>query len=422
MKYICTLIKNEKVTYHKANEYAIEVGEMLVDAYNKNISAEVLPDEKMYYNIAQRILEPTMGNNHELISTAAAQIQTNLNKQAGIGIKGIKVPLNKDRISGIVNKISAEDDFEKVDDTAKANIEFHDKAGLVPKVTRTVVGGCCEWCAAKAGTYTAPNIPKDIYQRHRFCRCTIEYDPGDGKKRKINSKEQTSTEEESKKEERKKLSESGKGISNTRKECLKNEVKYNKAQKASTDRAEEDIISKLGGGDLTEGSCSSLALAYAGNKSGYIVLDFRGGASTSIFAKRSTILEIAQLPGIKSTILTEYNDFTAVNKLLKTAEEGKEYYLCAGRHAAIIRNSGKGFEYLELQSSSDNGFKSLSEAELKHRFGCQKSHTIHGTKVKADHVLIDVESLNNDNEFRKILGFINTAESEQVKGVDGSVK
>ncbi len=218
MKYINTLIEHEKVTCHKANEYAIEVGEMLVDAYNKNISAEVLPDEKMYYNIARRILEPTMGNNHELISTAAAQIQTNLNKQAGIGIKGIKAPLNKDRISGIVNKISAEDDFEKVkwmldepivnfsqsivDDTAKANSEFHDKAGLVPKVTRTVVGGCCEWCAAKAGTYTAPNIPKDIYQRHRFCRCTIEYDPGDGKKRKISSKEQTSTEEAKKRKEK----------------------------------------------------------------------------------------------------------------------------------------------------------------------------------------------------------------------------
>ncbi|MGI6348900.1 MAG: hypothetical protein ACOXZ0_03195 [Eubacteriales bacterium] len=392
----------------------------------------------MYYNIAQRILEPTMGNNHELISTAAAQIQTNLNKQAGIGIKGIKAPLNKDRISGIVNKISAEDDFEKVkwmldepiinfsqsivDDTAKANSEFHDKAGLVPKVTRTVVGGCCEWCAAKAGTYTAPNIPKDIYQRHRFCRCTIEYDPGDGKKRKISSKEQTSTEEERKKEERKKLSESGKGISNTRKECLRNEVKYNKAQKASTDRTEEEIINKLGGGDLTEGSCSSLALAYAGNKSGYIVLDFRGGASTSIFAKRSTILEIAQLPGVKSTILTEYNDFTAVNKLLKTAEEGKEYYLCAGRHAAIIRNSGKGFEYLELQSSSDNGFKSFSETTLKHRFGCPKRHTRKGKKMQVNHILIDVESLHGNEEFEKILGFINTSETSQVKGAAGSVK
>jgi hypothetical protein len=173
----------------------------------------------MYYNIAQRILEPTMGNNHELISTAAAQIQTNLNKQAGIGIKGIKAPLNKDRISGIVNKISAEDDFEKVkwmldepiinfsqsivDDTAKANSEFHDKAGLVPKVTRTVVGGCCEWCAAKAGTYTAPNIPKDIYQRHRFCRCTIEYDPGDGKKRRIGDKERVAPDRGAKIEKRK---------------------------------------------------------------------------------------------------------------------------------------------------------------------------------------------------------------------------
>ncbi|MGI6349641.1 MAG: hypothetical protein ACOXZ0_06960 [Eubacteriales bacterium] len=221
IKRIAKLIEDGTATYSEANEYAIEVGEMLVDAYNKNISAEVLPDEKMYYNIAQRILEPTMSNNHELISTAAAQIQTNLNKQAGIGIKGIKAPLDKDRISGIVNKISAENDFKKVkwmldepiinfsqsivDDTAKANIEFHDKAGLVPKVTRTVVGGCCEWCAAKAGTYTAPNIPKDIYQRHRYCRCTIEYDPGDGKKRRIGDKERVDPDKNVKIEARRKF-------------------------------------------------------------------------------------------------------------------------------------------------------------------------------------------------------------------------
>ncbi len=175
----------------------------------------------MFYNIAQRVLEPTMGNNHELIATAAAQVQTNLNKQAGLGIKGIKSPLNKDRIKGIVEKISTEDDFEKVkwlldepivnfsqsiiDDTVKANAEFHDKAGLVPKVTRTVVGGCCDWCAAKAGTYTAPNIPRDVYQRHRYCRCEIEYDPGDGKKRKIGGRKWVDPGRDAKIEERKKI-------------------------------------------------------------------------------------------------------------------------------------------------------------------------------------------------------------------------
>ena len=34
-----------------------------------------------------------------------------------------------------------------------------------------------------------------------------------------------------------------------------------------------EIVNRLGGGDMTQGSCSTLALAYAGNRAGYNVLD-----------------------------------------------------------------------------------------------------------------------------------------------------
>ena len=46
---------------------------------------------------------------------------------------------------------------------------------------------------------------------------------------------------------------------------------------------EADIINRVGGGDLTKGSCSSLAFMYAGNKAGLDVLDFRDGNSRSVF-------------------------------------------------------------------------------------------------------------------------------------------
>lgn len=56
-------------------------------------------------------------------------------------------------------------------------------------------------------------------------------------------------------------------------------VEYRPIQLAEQGRTEQDIINRLSGGDMTKGSCSSLALAYAGNKAGYDVLDFRDGDS-----------------------------------------------------------------------------------------------------------------------------------------------
>lgn len=49
-------------------------------------------------------------------------------------------------------------------------------------------------------------------------------------------------------------------------------VEYRPIQLAEQGRTEQDIINRLSGGDMTKGSCSSLALAYAGNKAGYDVL------------------------------------------------------------------------------------------------------------------------------------------------------
>ena len=50
-----------------------------------------------------------------------------------------------------------------------------------------------------------------------------------------------------------------------------------------------EIVGRLAGGDLTKGSCSSLAFAYAGNKAGFDVLDFRDGDSRKFFASTSRL-------------------------------------------------------------------------------------------------------------------------------------
>ncbi|WBW49558.1 hypothetical protein O6R05_06060 [Peptoniphilus equinus] len=77
-----------------------------------------------------------------------------------------------------------------VDDTIKTNVEFHHKLGLRPKIVRKEAGNCCDWCKEVVGTYEYPDeVPDNVYKRHRFCRCTVECNPGDGRLQNVHTKE-----------------------------------------------------------------------------------------------------------------------------------------------------------------------------------------------------------------------------------------
>ena len=92
-----------------------------------------------------------------------------------------------------------------VDETIKANAEFQAKAGLRPKIIRREAGNCCDWCKGLVGTYTYPDVPEDVYKRHRYCRCTVDYYPRDGKKQNIHTKEWIDSGKDAKIEARKNI-------------------------------------------------------------------------------------------------------------------------------------------------------------------------------------------------------------------------
>lgn len=202
-----------------------------------------------------------------------------------------------------------------------------------------------------------------------------------------------------------------------------NKVEYKKVGKLNRELEDYEIVMRLAGGDETNGSCSSVALAYIGNRNGMDVLDFRGGNSQIFFSNRKNILDIAQMKGVKSLIVENSNDFRAIKELLDfITEEEKEYYLGVGTHAAIVKRELNRYYYLELQDAFNNGYQILTDGVLKNRFGCQKSHTVYGIKLKPKNVIIEIDSLKDNKEFEEILGYINTNEIDQVKGYDGYAK
>ena len=185
-------------TYTEASEYAEAVGDALTEAFRRNLTPGTLPDRKLYWNIADRVVRPMLERDHQLVADAAQAAQQIMNKQAGIGLKAQRAPLDQDKVEGILNKLASSDDFEKVswvldepvktfsrsvvDDVLRKNINFQGRTGLRPRVIRKAERKCCRWCSNLAGVYEYPDVPKDVYRRHEHCRCSVEYDPGAGKK------------------------------------------------------------------------------------------------------------------------------------------------------------------------------------------------------------------------------------------------
>ena len=222
-----------------------------------------------------------------------------------------------------------------------------------------------------------------------------------------------------------------------------NRIDFNQVNEMADIPTREEIIEKLAGGDQTKGSCASLGLSYCANMTGLDVTDFRGGSSQGMFSRDGNIINVCRAANADLQITIVSKEARDAAKILSNLPEGKEFFFAAGRHAAIVKNEGGVIQYLEMQSSTENGWKpfafkktvpakvydfntgqyvdttrtiSRTVAEtLNMRFGCRK--TVSGRCFYAS-----VDSFQNTDEFKEILGYINTATGSQMKGVKGGIK
>ena len=174
----------------------------------------------MYYNIASRLIPDTLDENYKAVSDYAVEVLKKLNENARIGLKAKAAEKDADRINGLVNLASSAEQYDDVseklltafenfsqsivDKTIQTNADLHYRAGLTPKIIRKSERKCCEWCANLAGEYDYPtDMPDDVFRRHENCRCTMEYDPGSGKRQNVHTKGWTTSTEDAKIESRK---------------------------------------------------------------------------------------------------------------------------------------------------------------------------------------------------------------------------
>lgn len=197
VRQITNRIRDGTATFRDGREYAERTGDALARALKTNLREDTLPNGKLYYNIAQRTVEPALRTNYELVNDVAAQIQEIGDESLGIGLRAIEADFPAERAAGLIDKMTVEGiTWEQLafwmgepiiniteafmDEFIRANAKFRQQAGLTAKVSRILAPGCCDWCteAAGRGTYEYGEQPDDFFRRHEFCRCTVTYQSG----------------------------------------------------------------------------------------------------------------------------------------------------------------------------------------------------------------------------------------------------
>ena len=177
--------------------------------------------------------------------------------------------------------------------------------------------------------------------------------------------------------------------------------------------SEEELIEKLGiYEDRGHGTCNLLALAYIGNKAGFDVtpstndknINFISGAYAN-WMKRERDKDTKYWWSGK----TRGSEFKAVTDAISSMKIGKEYFMNAGKHAAIARINPKTkkFEYLELQGGKANGWTSVSAQGLRKRFGVNKGRRKEaGVDFSRPTFLMDISTFASQKNFKEVLKYV----------------
>lgn len=177
----------------QADHYAEEMGRLLSNAYRLHLTEPgALPNDRLYYNIAEKIIPPLLREDFIDIAGQTAKVIRKSNREENLNIDAVIPDIDEDRIQGLVDGSSSQETIDEslfylgepiinfsvhtVDLTAKRNAEFQRSIGLFSVIIRTTNGKCCPWCEQFAGTY-APGEAGEAYARHEYCNCLIEMKP-----------------------------------------------------------------------------------------------------------------------------------------------------------------------------------------------------------------------------------------------------
>ena len=100
-------LEKKKADAKGVSLYAAELGKCAAYALTRNLTQENLPDGKLYWNIAERTIQPILEECHQMIMAAASEVQSLEDKKKGINLKPIEPDFPRYRVHDFMNKLVA---------------------------------------------------------------------------------------------------------------------------------------------------------------------------------------------------------------------------------------------------------------------------------------------------------------------------
>lgn len=101
------LLEKEKATAADVSKYAADLGDIAVETLREILTEDVLPNGRMYYNIADRTIKPLIRKAYDMVMEAADQQQRIDDKAAGIGMNPVIPSFPDKKIEDLMFKLAA---------------------------------------------------------------------------------------------------------------------------------------------------------------------------------------------------------------------------------------------------------------------------------------------------------------------------
>ena len=191
-------IRRMAATQEDVAKYAQRLGELSSEVLKNVLKLSDMPNETLYWNIAEKTIAPVLTNVHAKVNSEGAvqlrstdkakeldlRIARGVNPVSRIrGVMNIAVnSVNQDELNNALTDPVITTARKFYDDFLRANAEVRTGLGFNTTVIREYDGvglhgrkTPCEWCLSRAGTFDYANAKAlGVFERHPGCGCSIE--------------------------------------------------------------------------------------------------------------------------------------------------------------------------------------------------------------------------------------------------------